>query len=95
MINIYKKASLLGLFVAGLALLCAAQTVRRLSGLEVLLLNGLFLPVAVASYFLPPIVIDKAKGEALSRKLLWLIVAAGFVVLAAEVIRLIIGSGPS
>lgn len=85
--NIYRNASLTVLLVVGLALHAVGMILRYTQDLEFNYLNPLFFLIGLAAYFLPSRVADKASGEVLSRKLLWLNFAAGALLLAAEALR--------
>ena len=85
--NIYRNASLTVLLVVGLALHAVGMVWRYTQGLEFNYLNPLFFLIGLAAYFLPSRIADKALGEVLGRKLLWLNLAAGALLLAAEALR--------
>jgi len=77
------------LLVTGWLLVGAAMSLRMLQRLDVPVINGLFVLVGLAAYYLPVLYCEEGRGERLRRKLLWLLVAAGVLVLGAEVIRLL------
>ncbi len=88
--KIYREASLSVLLVIGLLLHALGMIWRITTGLEFNYLNPLFILIGIGAYFLPSRVADKALGEVLSRKLLWLNLAAGALLLAVEVLRSIL-----
>jgi drug/metabolite transporter (DMT)-like permease len=84
---IYKSIHPLFLLIAGLILVAGASVLKGFNETELPLINVIFVLVGAGSYFLPVMFCEKEEGERLRRKLLWLLVLAGFLILAGEVVR--------
>jgi hypothetical protein len=89
----YQSVSPGVLLVTGWLLVAVAMSLRMLRGLDVPLVNGLFVFIGLGAYYLPVPFSEQGRGEALRRKLLWLLVAAGVLVLGAELLRLLVARG--
>jgi hypothetical protein len=85
--RIYLAPSPGVLLLLGWLLIVCAMAIRILNGLEVPYLNGLLVFIGLAAYFLPTRFTEREKGELLRRKLLWLCVLAGVLMLIGETIR--------
>jgi len=64
-----------------------AMALRIYRGLEIPPLNAIFILVGLLVFFLPTHLIGGEKGERLRRKLLWLLVLAGIIVLVGEIVH--------
>ena len=87
MSRIYKTISPVLLLLGGWVLVAGAMSIRVSRGLDIPVINWLFVILGLAACFLPVRYAEKASGEALRRKLLWLLVAAGVLILAGELVR--------
>jgi hypothetical protein len=85
--RIYQTTSPLLLLFVGWLAIAAGMAWRLHRGQEILPFNSIFLLIGFMVYFLPPWLSGNDKGEPLRRKLLWLMVLAGFILLAAELSR--------
>lgn len=87
--RIYLAPSPGVLLLLGWLAIAGAMGIRILNGLDIPYLNGLFVFIGLAAYFLPTRFAEREKGELLRRKLLWLCVLAGVLILIGETIRLV------
>ncbi len=74
----------------GWLLLASAMVIRCFRGLEFPLINVLFVFIGLGAYFLPVRQHRGEKGEALRRKLLWLLLGAEFLVSLGELVRMVL-----
>jgi hypothetical protein len=64
-----------------------AMVWRTHQGLGIPPLNTLFIFAGLGAYFLPTCLGERERAEAVRRKLLWLLLLAGLIILAGEVAR--------
>jgi hypothetical protein len=83
----YLGASPALLLFAGWLVLVAAAAWRVSRGLPVPALNVILIPVGLLVYFIPAGFCPDERGRALQRKLLWLLLASGLILLAVELLR--------
>jgi len=88
--RIYYTVSPGILLLTGWMLIAAAMSVRIINGLDIPLINSLFVLIGLAAYFLPTMLAEGEKGELLRRKLLWLCIPAALLILIGETVRLIL-----
>ena len=93
MIRFYQAVPPGVLLICGWLLIALALAWRGLQGLSVPPINGLFILLGLGAYFLPTRLGEPEPGEALKRKLLWLLLAAGVVILCWELIRAFLPPG--
>jgi len=79
------------LLLAGWVLFTVAMVIRVTRGLELPWLNGLFILIGLGVYFLPSRFYEKGAYDRLMRRLLWLLVLAGFLILARETVGYLTG----
>ena len=84
MVRIYKTAPPALLMLLGWLLVAAAMAWRVRQGMDIPPINGLFILVGLGAYFLPTRVAEYASGETLSRKLLWILLLAGILIIPAD-----------
>jgi len=72
------------LLLVGWLLIASAMLIVISNGVEIPLINLLFAPIGLAVYFLPPRLCEIEKAGVLRRKLLWLLVLAGALILIGE-----------
>ncbi len=87
MMRIYRTISPVLLLLSGWIVIGCAMWIRIFLGEDVPAINCIFVILGLAAYFLPTRFVEKDSGEALRRKLLWLLIAAGFIILTGELIR--------
>jgi len=87
--SVYEKTSPVIQLITGWFLLLAAMLVRKLSGIELPLINLGFIVIGIAVFFLPRLFCEEGSGDDLRRKLLWVLCLAGLVIFTTEIIRLI------
>ncbi|MCX6647066.1 MAG: hypothetical protein NTY09_12040 [bacterium] len=85
--KVYESIPPLVLMIISWALVLAALLLRLGQGLALPLLNVLFIVVGLSAFYLPPLLCGMETGEALKRKLLWLMVLAGILILTGDLIR--------
>ena len=83
----YSGASPGLLLFAGWLALAAAAAWRVSHGFPVLLLYGILIPIGLFVYYIPSWFCPDDRGKALQRKLLWLLLACGIILFAAELLR--------
>jgi hypothetical protein len=88
MSKVYKSANPALLLTFSVVFFLASSAVRWMRDLQMEPLNAIFIPVGLMAYFLPDIVLDEAESVPLKRKLLWVISAAGIIILCAEIWRI-------
>ena len=93
MVGICKTAPPALLMLLGWLLVAAAMAWRVRQGMDIPPINGLFILVGLGAYFLPTRVAEYASGEPLSRKLLWILLLAGIIILVGELVRSIVAGG--
>ncbi len=87
--KLYESATALSLLLIGWILVSGSMLFRMVNGLDIPMVNWFFLIVGVAVYFLPLRYAEREQGEALRLRLLWLLVAAGGIIFAWEVLRVV------
>jgi len=87
--KLYESTTAVLLLLVGWILVSGSMLLRVLRELDIPMVNWIFLIVGVAVYFLPLRYAEREPGEALRRKLLWLLVAAGAVIFVWEVLRVV------
>ncbi|MFH1676380.1 MAG: hypothetical protein ABIC40_05070 [bacterium] len=75
------------LLLTGWLLIVLAMLTAISSGDEISLVNLFFVPIGLAAYFLPMRLCEIEKAEALKRKLMWLLVFAGALILIVEIYK--------
>ena len=91
MAGIYNRTSPIFLLVSSWVLMFIAVGFRYVRTGELLVLNLLFIPIGLGAYYLPGRSGELNKGEALRRKLIWLLFGAGVVIVVYEIVRSITG----
>jgi hypothetical protein len=85
--KVYESIPPLVLLIVSWAFAFTALLFRSGMGLDLPLLNVLFIVVGLSAFYLPPKFCGIEAGEALRRKLLWFMVLAGILILSGELIR--------
>ncbi len=75
------------LLIGGLLLMCLAMGLHAVRGEDVQLLNILFFITGLFVYYLPVYLRGNDQAEGLRRKLLWMLLAAGLLVLVFEIVK--------
>jgi hypothetical protein len=75
------------LLITGWALLVVAMWIRYSTGHDIPLINGLYILLGLGAFYLPPKYAEEDSGERLRWKLLWLLFAAGVLILGGELAR--------
>lgn len=86
--KVYESIPPLALLVITWGLVLCAMLLRLVNGLDLPLLNVLFIVIGIGAFFLPTRFGHEETGEILRRKLLWLLVLAGLLVFAGDLIQL-------
>ena len=84
MVRLYNTISPIYLLLSGWLFIFLAFGIRILSGDTIPWLNLIFIPAGLMVYFLPDKLVELNQGEALRRKLLWVLVLAGFMLVVGE-----------
>ena len=91
--RLYSKAPPGILLLTGWIVIAFAMAWRVRLGLDIPLMNCLFVLIGLMVYFLPGWVIKDASADALRRKLLWLLVLAAVIILVWETLRPLLATG--
>lgn len=86
----YESLSPVHLLILSWALILSTLVIRSRQGLDLPLINMLFLAIGIGAYYLPTRYAEKESGDILRRKLLGFLVLAGLLVFLSELIRLLI-----
>jgi len=92
MVRLYNTISPILLLITGWVLIFTAVILRVVSGDPVPWLNLLFVIAGLAIFFIPPRLFDLNKGNELKRKLLWVLLLAGLVIILGEIYKILTGS---
>ena len=86
--KIYESIPSIVLLIISWTFLLTAAVMRSGSGLDLPLLNVLFIIIGLGAFYLPVLHLGRESGEPLRRKLLWLLVLASIIVFGSDLIRL-------
>lgn len=87
LLNLYEAVPPGVILLLGWLMLVIATGWRMSQGYGVPVLNGLFVLAGLGAYFLPTHLGDFKRGQPVRRKLLWLLLLAGVIILAGEFAR--------
>ncbi len=91
--SLFLRIPAVFVLILGWVILVSAMWIRVSAGLDVPLINSLFILLGLGAYILPPKYVGVDSGETLWRKLLWLLFAAGVLILGGELARIYILDG--
>ncbi|MCK4720845.1 hypothetical protein KAU08_09305 [bacterium] len=85
----YESLSPVYLLILSWGLILSALVIRSRQGLDLPLINMLFIVIGIGAYYLPTRYAGKESGDILRRKLLGFLVLAGLLIFLSELIRLL------